>query len=129
MDAFHHIPRSSIRPLSRSRIRLLAAMPRVVLVKCPGCDVTHLIADHKGWFGKPGSVEDFMAEKGEAVLRRAAVGAQAGAGAGGTIEITEEELMGWSPAKTGEGGGVAAEDAAQQQQLEAADAKGSERRG
>jgi len=32
----------------------------VVLVDCPGCQVRHVIADRKGWFGNAGSVEDFL---------------------------------------------------------------------
>ena len=42
----------------------------VVIVTCPGCNGKHLIADRKGWFGKPGSVENYLQDKGE--------GAQAG---------------------------------------------------
>ena len=37
----------------------------VVIVQCPGCNVRHLVADRLGWFGTPGSVEDFMKEHGE----------------------------------------------------------------
>ncbi|WJX20333.1 hypothetical protein P8452_09898 [Trifolium repens] len=39
----------------------------VVIVKCGGCNNLHLIADHRGWFGKPGTVEDFLAARGEEV--------------------------------------------------------------
>ncbi|VVB05702.1 unnamed protein product [Arabis nemorensis] len=37
----------------------------VVVVRCGGCDNLHLIADRCGWFGEPGSVEDFLAARGE----------------------------------------------------------------
>lgn len=113
------IPRLPLLPLSplplpdpvaearrRDQMQSPAFPRRVVLVKCPGCGVLHLVADHKGWFGEPGSVEDFLSEKGEAVLKRAAIKAPE-TGAGGTIELTEEELRGWSAAK-GAGEGAAA---------------------
>lgn len=64
-----------------------------MLVDCPGCNVRHLIADRKGWFGDKGSVESFLAERGEAVLKRGGAGEDA-------LEITEEELAGWSTRKT-----------------------------
>ena len=63
----------------------------VVLVDCPGCQARHLVADRKGWFGDKGSVEDFLAEHGEAVRRRGGAGEDA-------LEITAEELAGWSSA-------------------------------
>lgn len=72
------------------------------MVKCPGCGVIHLVADRKGWFGEPGSVEDFLSEKGESVLKRAAIKAPE-TGMGGTIEVTEEELRGWSAKGVGAG--------------------------
>lgn len=37
----------------------------VVIVTCPGCAARHLIADHLGWFGDNGTVEDFLHERGE----------------------------------------------------------------
>ena len=37
----------------------------MVIIQCPGCQARHLIADRLGWFGKMGSVEDFLAEHGE----------------------------------------------------------------
>ncbi|CAN8254557.1 unnamed protein product [Cochlearia groenlandica] len=37
----------------------------VVVVRCEGCDNLHLIADRRGWFGEPGSVEDLLAARGE----------------------------------------------------------------
>lgn len=41
----------------------------VVVVRCGGCDNLHLIADRRGWFGEPGSVEDFLAARGEEFKR------------------------------------------------------------
>ena len=35
----------------------------VVIVRCPGCHSQHLVADRYGWFGEPGSVEDFLADQ------------------------------------------------------------------
>ncbi|CAH8328622.1 unnamed protein product [Eruca vesicaria subsp. sativa] len=32
----------------------------VAAVRCEGCDNLHLIADRRGWFGEPGSVEEFL---------------------------------------------------------------------
>ena len=37
----------------------------VVLVKCPSCNNIHCMADRLGWFGKAGSVEDYLAEQGQ----------------------------------------------------------------
>ena len=37
----------------------------VVLARCPGCDNLHLIADRLGWFGKPGSIDEFLADQGQ----------------------------------------------------------------
>eukprot|EP00891_Asterochloris_glomerata_P002389 jgi/Astpho2/2389/gw1.00044.161.1_t len=33
----------------------------IVLVTCPQCQARHLLADRLGWFGEPGSVDDFLA--------------------------------------------------------------------
>ncbi|KAG7031974.1 DNL-type zinc finger protein [Cucurbita argyrosperma subsp. argyrosperma] len=41
----------------------------VVVARCGGCNNLHLIADHLGWFGEPGSVEDFLAARGEEVRK------------------------------------------------------------
>jgi mitochondrial protein import protein ZIM17 len=57
----------------------------VVLVDCPGCNARHVVADRAGWFGAKGSVEDFLAEKGEAVKWR---------GGEDALEFTPEELAG-----------------------------------
>ena len=37
----------------------------VVIVTCPGCKGNHLIADRLGWFGEPGSIEDYLNEQGQ----------------------------------------------------------------
>ncbi|KAJ3150985.1 hypothetical protein HDU86_006241 [Geranomyces michiganensis] len=40
----------------------------VVIIKCDGCAVQHLIADHLGWFDSqapPGTVEDILARLGD----------------------------------------------------------------
>lgn len=37
----------------------------VVIVRCPGCQGDHLIADRLGWFGEPGSIEDYLKQQGE----------------------------------------------------------------
>lgn len=58
-----------------------------------------MIADRMGWFGEPGSVEDFMAEKtrdGEQSNARATRGSlQLAEGEDGTLEIDENELKEW----------------------------------
>ncbi|GAA0148348.1 hypothetical protein LIER_07817 [Lithospermum erythrorhizon] len=41
----------------------------VVVARCGGCSNLHLIADRLGWFGEPGSVEEFLALKGEEVKK------------------------------------------------------------
>lgn len=66
----------------------------VVLVRCPGCQNLHLMADNLGWFGKPGSVETFLAERGDQVRK----------GAEGDYEFTAEDLEGWSKKGDGESG-------------------------
>lgn len=42
----------------------------VVIVECPGCGARHLIADHLGWFGTKGTIEEFAKERGETILTR-----------------------------------------------------------
>eukprot|EP00873_Tetraselmis_striata_P000931 jgi/Tetstr1/421195/TSEL_001101.t1 len=67
----------------------------VVLVRCPGCQNLHLIADRFGWFGEPGSIEQYLAERGEEVFRGSD---------DGTLSLTPEQLAGWSskvPAQSG----------------------------
>lgn len=59
----------------------------VVVARCGGCNNLHLIADHLGWFGEPGSVEDFLATRGEEVKR----------GSIDTLNLTLEDLAGRKP--------------------------------
>ncbi|XP_010504309.1 PREDICTED: uncharacterized protein C24H6.02c-like [Camelina sativa] len=56
----------------------------VVVVRCGGCDNLHLIADRRGWFGEPGSVEDFLASRGEEFKR----------GSMDSLNLTPEDLAG-----------------------------------
>ncbi|KAI4302318.1 hypothetical protein MLD38_038079 [Melastoma candidum] len=59
----------------------------VVVVRCSGCDNYHLIADRLGMFGQPGSVEDFLAARGEDVKK----------GSMDTLNLTLEDLAGKRP--------------------------------
>jgi protein import protein ZIM17 len=59
----------------------------VVIVRCFTCKNLHLIADRLGWFGEPGSVEDFLKEKGIEVRK----------GSEESYEFSAEDLAGWSP--------------------------------
>lgn len=61
----------------------------MVVVKCGGCNNSHLISDHLGWFGEPGSIEDLLAARGEEVKR----------GSVDTLNITLEDLAGKEFAK------------------------------
>ncbi|KAF4380166.1 hypothetical protein F8388_023335 [Cannabis sativa] len=56
----------------------------VVVARCGGCDNLHLIADHLGWFGEPGKVEDFLAARGEEVRK----------GSVDTLSLTLDDLAG-----------------------------------
>ncbi|XP_061347083.1 uncharacterized protein C24H6.02c [Gastrolobium bilobum] len=56
----------------------------VVVARCGGCNNIHLIADHLGWFGEPGSIEDFLAARGEEVKR----------GSIDTLNLTLEDIAG-----------------------------------
>ncbi|THG02687.1 hypothetical protein TEA_003046 [Camellia sinensis var. sinensis] len=56
----------------------------VVVARCGGCNKLHLIADHLGWFGQPGSVEDLLAARGEEVKK----------GSADTLNLTLEDLAG-----------------------------------
>lgn len=72
----------------------------VVIVTCSSCSSRHLLADRLGWFGEAGAVDRFLAERGDregGFLERAVAGGDAaGGGAGGTLEVTAEELDGWT---------------------------------
>ncbi|KAJ8759101.1 hypothetical protein K2173_004107 [Erythroxylum novogranatense] len=56
----------------------------VVVARCGGCNNLHLIADRLGWFGEPGSVEEFLAAKGEEVKK----------GSVDTLSLTLDDLAG-----------------------------------
>lgn len=56
----------------------------VVVARCSGCNNLHLIADRLGWFGEPGSIEDFLAARGEEVKK----------GSADTLNLTLEDLAG-----------------------------------
>ncbi|KAK1267728.1 hypothetical protein QJS04_geneDACA000314 [Acorus gramineus] len=56
----------------------------VVVARCDGCNNLHLIADRLGWFGEPGSVEEFLAARGEDVKK----------GSLETLNLTMEDLAG-----------------------------------
>ena len=64
----------------------------VVIVRCFTCKNLHLIADRLGWFGEPGSVEDFLKEKGVEIRK----------GSEESYEFSAEDLAGWSPRPTEE---------------------------
>jgi hypothetical protein len=55
----------------------------VVIVECPGCKAKHLVADHLGWFGSKGTIEDFAKETGAKIDKRIA---------DNTLELTLEDL-------------------------------------
>eukprot|EP01137_Pigoraptor_chileana_P009872 Opistho-2@58757 len=63
----------------------------IVMIKCPGCEKLHLIADNIGWFnhfdGK--NIEDFLAQKGESV--KFVKGDEAAA-----LELTVDDIAGAS---------------------------------
>ncbi|XP_010555816.1 PREDICTED: DNL-type zinc finger protein isoform X2 [Tarenaya hassleriana] len=56
----------------------------VVVARCAGCNNLHLIADRLGWFGEPGSVEDFLAARGEDIKRESM----------DSLNLTLEDLVG-----------------------------------
>lgn len=59
----------------------------VVIVECSGCQNKHLIADHLGWFGDKGTIEQFAAEQVVTKL------------ADGTLELSPEDLLGQGKAE------------------------------
>lgn len=56
----------------------------VVVARCGGCNNLHLMADRLGWFGQPGSIEDFLAAQGQDVKK----------GDTDTFSFTLEDLAG-----------------------------------
>ena len=69
----------------------------VVIVRCPGCQTQHLVADRYVWFGEPGSVEDFLRD-GEVVARTREEGAGVAfltESEDGTIEADEAAVKAW----------------------------------
>jgi len=71
----------------------------VVIVSCPGCQAKHVVADRMGWFGEPGSVEDFIAEKERGSVKEGhnfvAGAVKLSADGDGTLEINRDELEAW----------------------------------
>ncbi|KAF4324533.1 hypothetical protein JM18_001517 [Phytophthora kernoviae] len=58
----------------------------VVLVRCPGCENLHLVADRLGWFEDDGTdVESLLAQKGEKVRFVTAED---------VLELTENDIIG-----------------------------------
>ena len=85
----------------------------VVVIRCPGCEVLHLMADRLGWFadqkGKGVDVESLMRDKGETVrafsnrsvqLAMAGHAKEAGGGAGAEAAA---ETAGAGPAAPADG--------------------------
>ncbi|KAI8466525.1 MAG: DNL zinc finger-domain-containing protein [Monoraphidium minutum] len=75
----------------------------IVIVRCPGCQSMHLVADNLGWFehGEKGfRIEDFLRSRGERVLRvREGQGGGGGGGGGGAAaaaELSSGDVAGWS---------------------------------
>ncbi|KAI3987293.1 hypothetical protein MKX01_003043 [Papaver californicum] len=56
----------------------------VVVARCDGCNNFHLIADRLGIFGEPGSIEEFLAARGEEVKK----------GSADTLNLTLDDLAG-----------------------------------
>lgn len=65
----------------------------IVIVRCPNCRNLHLIADRLGWFGEPGSVEDFLRHQGVSVRK----------GNESSYEFSVHDLTGWTPPNQSKG--------------------------
>ncbi|KAI4351438.1 hypothetical protein L6164_005807 [Bauhinia variegata] len=59
----------------------------VVVARCDGFNNLHLIADRLGWFGEPGSIEDYLATRGEEVKK----------GSIDALNLTLEDIAGRKP--------------------------------
>lgn len=66
----------------------------IVIVRCPGCNKQHLIADNLGWFGDNFRVADLANEKGERVMHVSLDQATSD-----PQLLTREALLGWSRAE------------------------------
>lgn len=64
----------------------------VVVARCGGCNNLHLIADHLGWFGEPGTIEELLASRGEEVKK----------GSFDTLNLTLEDIVGQMQCKDGD---------------------------
>ncbi|XP_068640931.1 uncharacterized protein [Aristolochia californica] len=64
----------------------------VVVARCGGCSNLDLIADHLGWFGEPGTIEEILAARGEQVRK----------GSLDTVSLTLDDLSGKKAQDNGE---------------------------
>ena len=72
-------------------ISRLAYTKGTVIVTCPGCDATHLVADNLNWIEDDfGNLEKYMAEQGTPITRIAKDGVAAAAAAAVAPPPTEE---------------------------------------
>ncbi|DBA99374.1 TPA: hypothetical protein ACH3X3_011976 [Trebouxia sp. C0006] len=74
---------------SRQPLARIQAKDMMAMYTCNICS-NHLIADRLGWFGEPGSIEDYLNAQGQEAQKRTM---------DGTTQLTAEDLMGWSKAR------------------------------